>query len=230
MKTAAGLVVGTSTSLAILPLGTANNIATSLGIAEDVPQIISSWHSARRVPFDLGYARAGPKEWLIVEGIGSGFIPAGIAAARRALESADGPPSVEVATALRSFYDVLQRLEPVRRTITVDGTRVTEELLMCEVLNIRSVGPNLVLAPDAITSDGLFDVILAGIPHRMDLLDYVESRMRKSERRLSLPFYRARHVHIDAGEELHIDDERIDARGLGGIDINVTPGAATLLM
>ena len=33
---------------------------------------------------------------------------------------------------------------------------------MFEVLNIRSVEPNRVLAPDATPSDGLFDVILAG--------------------------------------------------------------------
>ena len=230
VATAATLAAGTSTPLAILPLGTANNIATSLGIDSDVGELISSWRSARRVPFDLGHVRARSKEWLFVEGAGGGLIPAGIAAAESALDSGDAHPSEEVAAAVRLFYNVLDRLEPVRRTITVDGTRLTEEWLMVEVLNIRSVGPNLVLAPDASPSDGLFDVILAEPKHRSVLLEYLQSRMDTNDRRLSLPCYRARHIHIDSCEEMHVDDERIDTCGLEGIDIGVAPGAVTLLM
>lgn len=230
VELAASLVAKTSTPLAILPLGTANNIATSLGMAADVPQLISSWHRARRVPIDFGYVRIGARERLIVEGAGGGFIPAGIAAAQRALDSADAHPAVEVAAAVQLFYDVLKKLKPVRTTMTIDGVRVSEELLMFEVLNIRSVGPNLVLAPDANPSDGLFDVILAGPEHRADLLEYLESRIRDNDLALSLPSHRARHVHIDSCDELHIDDERVDVCGLGGIDIRIAPGAATLLM
>jgi diacylglycerol kinase family enzyme len=230
VKIGVSLVAGTSTPLAVLPLGTANNIATSLGIAADVPQLISSWDRARRVPIDLGYARAGSKEWLVVEGVGGGLIPAGIAAAERALESADSHPVVEVAAAVRVFYDVLEKLTPMRRTITIDGERFSEELLMFEVLNMRSVGPNLVLAPDANLSDGLFDVILAGPAHRAELLDYLESRIDEKERRVSLPCYRARQVHIDSCEELHIDDERVDMSEAEGIEMNVAAGAAMVLM
>ncbi len=230
VETAASLVAGTPTPLAILPLGTANNIATSLGMDADIPQLISSWHRARRVPLDLGQVRARSKVWLSVEGVGGGFLPAGIAAAQRALESADAHPTVEVATAVGVFYDVMKTLKPVLRTITIDGARISEELLMFEVLNIRSVGPNLVLAPDANPSDGFFDVILAGPSHRTELLEYLESRIRQENRRLALPCHRARHVHLDSCEELHIDDERIDTCDLGGIDITVIPGAATLLI
>ncbi len=71
-----------SATLAILPLGTANNIATSLGLNAPVPELIASWSTARRVPFDLGYARAASKEWLVVEGVGGGLVPAGIARAQ----------------------------------------------------------------------------------------------------------------------------------------------------
>jgi diacylglycerol kinase (ATP) len=230
VKAAARLVAGTTTPFAILPLGTANNIAASLGIGADLPQVIASWHGARRVPFDLGHARAGSREWLVIEGVGGGLIPAGIAAAKPVLESVDAPPPVEVAAAVRFFYDALRKLQPVRRTISVDGTRLSEELLMFEVLNIPSVGPNLVLAPDANPSDGLFDVILAGPAHRTELLEYLDARIHKNDRRLSLPCYRGRHVRIDSCDGLHIDDERVDACGLGEMDISIEPGAATLLM
>ena len=237
VETAARLVAGTSIPLAILPLGTANNIATSLEIVADVPQLISSWHRARRVPFDLGRARAGSNEWLVVEGVGGGLIPAGIAAANRALESVDAHPAVEVNAAVGVFYQVLTKLKPVRMVVTIDDLSITEELLMLEVLNIRLVGPNLLLAPDASSSDGMFDVVLATPAHRSELLEYLARRMRvppaaghDTVPRLTLPRYRGRHVRIESHEEMHIDDERVDVTYAGGLDIEITPGAVTVLM
>ena len=82
VATVAGIASKTSATLAILPLGTANNIATSLGLSAPVPELIASWSTAQRVPFDLGYARAASKEWLVVEGVGGGLVPAGIARAQ----------------------------------------------------------------------------------------------------------------------------------------------------
>ena len=52
VATAAGIAAKTSAALALLPLGTANNIATSLGVSAEVTDLISSWTSARRVQFD----------------------------------------------------------------------------------------------------------------------------------------------------------------------------------
>jgi diacylglycerol kinase family enzyme len=222
--------VDASTPFAILPLGTANNIAASLNLRRDVPQLISSWERARPVPFDLGHARTQSKEWLIVEGVGGGLLPAGIAAAKPALDYAEAHPSHEVAAAVRLFSKALKELRPVRRTITVDGMPLTRDLLMFEVLNIRSVGPNLMFAPTASPSDGMFDVIMAGPEHRSDLLQYFESRSRDDDAALILPHYRARNIRVDAREELHIDDEVVDGRGLGEIDITVEPGATTVLI
>ena len=230
VASAADLVNGTSTALAILSLGTANNIAAGFGLSRDVPQLIDSWRTGRRVPFDLGRVRAGTKGWTIVEGVGGGLIPAGIAAAHRALDGADAHPSVEIDAAVRLFYDILRDLPPARRTLTMDGQRVETELILLEVLNIRSIGPNLVLAPDADPSDGWFDVVLAEPSHRTELLQYLESCLDKSHRRLSLPRHRARQVRIDSCEELHIDDERVDTCGLGALDIAIAPGAITVLM
>jgi hypothetical protein len=127
----------------------ANNIATSLRLTADVPQLISAWHRGRRMAIDAGHARSGSKDWFVLEGVGGGLLPAGIAAAERALESADAHPAVEVAAAVQLFYDVLKDLEPVRRRIAIDDRIIDKDLLMFEVLNIRSVGPNLVLGPDA---------------------------------------------------------------------------------
>jgi diacylglycerol kinase family enzyme len=230
VKRGATLAAKTRKALAILPLGTANNIAMSLGISADVPQLIASWNDARPVAIDAGRAKAGSKEWLVLEGIGGGLMPAGIAGAEQALESVDAHPVVEVAAAVRVFYEELKRLKATHRTVIIDGTRMSRDLLMFEILNVRSVGPNLVLAPEANPSDGLFDVVFAETEHRKELLAYLGALMQGQNARISLPSYRARHVHVETSETVHVDDKRVDLSGIGGIEVSVTAGAITLLM
>lgn len=230
VATAAGVASKISAALALLPLGTANNIASSLGVSGSMTDLIASWTTARRVAFDLGCAHAGSKEWLVVEGIGGGLVPSGIARAQaeRKARGEMAPPD-EVAAALRAFSQALADLQPRPWTITFDGTAITDEFLLVEVLNIGSIGPNLVFGPDADPSDGYFDVVLAQERHRDELLAYLGHRAGGRETRLSLPTHRAREVVIASCADLHIDDERVDACELGDISIQMEPAIPVLL-
>jgi diacylglycerol kinase (ATP) len=231
VATVAGIALRTSAALAILPLGTANNIATSLGVRAPAPELVASWSTARRVPFDLGLARARSKEWLVVEGIGGGLVPAGITRAQRTQKARqEMAPAAEVAAAVRSFWEALVDLEPRPWTLTVDGKQLSNEFLLVEVLNIPSIGPNLVFGPDATPSDGYFDVVMAQECHREELVTYLERRSQGRESRLALPRYRAREVALDHCTELHIDDERVDACNWGAMSIRVKPAAITVLV
>jgi diacylglycerol kinase family enzyme len=231
VATAAGIASRTSAALAILPLGTANNIATSLELPTRIPSLIASWSTATRVPFDLGWARAGSKKWLIVEGIGGGLLPAGIARVESAYrQHKPSTPSAEVDAAVRAFRDTLAELAPQPWTISIDGAQMTDEFLLVEVLNIRSVGPNLVFAPDASPSDGYFDVITAQETDRTQIETYFEQRLAGRDTRLALPRQRARHVSITSCTEMHIDDERIDTCALGPISIEIAHAAISVLL
>jgi diacylglycerol kinase (ATP) len=230
VATAAGVAAKISAALAILPLGTANNIAGSLGVTAPVRDLITSWSTARRVPFDLGCARGRTKEWLVVEGVGGGLMPAGIARAQAEQERREElPPVHEVAAAVRTFRDALVDLAPQPWSITIDGTTIADEFLLVEVLNIRSIGPNLIFGPDADPSDGYFDVILARESHRQELLAYLDQRAAGRDARLALPCHRAREVIIASCTELHIDDERVDVCALGDISIRMEPAITVLL-
>jgi diacylglycerol kinase family enzyme len=231
VATAAGIAAETSAALAILPLGTANNIATSLGLQTRVPDLIASWSNASRVPFDLGFAHAGSRKWLIVEGIGGGLVPAGIGRVEAAHQrQKPATPSDEVAAAMRAFHRTLVDLAPQAWTISIDGTQMCDEFLLVEVLNIRSVGPNLVFAPDASPSDGYFDVVTAQETHRKELETYFEHRLNGRDTRLALPQHRARRVSIASCTEMHIDDERVDTCALGPVSVEIAPAAITVLL
>jgi diacylglycerol kinase family enzyme len=229
---AAGMAAANSLPLAVLPLGTANNIARSLGLDVSLPDAIESWRHATLMPFDLGYARVGEQEHLFTEGIGGGLVPAGIAAAEASAgadDDANRHPADEVVNAVQTFHDVLTELKPSPWTIVADGHTLSGEFLLVEVLNIRSIGPNLMLSPDADASDGLFDVITAGAADRGALLHYLEQRTHGRECHLTLPVHRAREIAMQSCAGLHIDDERLDACRSGDIAIRVVPGALNVL-
>lgn len=231
VATAAAIASRSTAALAILPLGTANNIATSLGLTRPIRDLIASWPSARRVPFDLGRARTDSKEWCVVEGMGGGLVPAGIARAQAELtQNDDITPAAEVAAAVRTFRDALADLRPRRWTLTLDGDRIADDLLLVEVLNIRSIGPNLVFAPDATPSDGFFDVVMAQERHRQELMTYLERRAEDDGARLALPTRRVREVTIASCHDLHIDDERVDTCTLGEVTMRIEPAAVTVLL
>jgi hypothetical protein len=73
-------------------------------------------------------------------------------------------------------------------------------------------------------------VIVAGAKDRSQLLSYLESVSQGSNPRLRLPTYRAQLVEIDGGEELHIDDERVETPDLGPMAIGIIPNAVTVLV
>src|SRR5437762_7120358 len=69
--------------IAVLPLGTANNIAKSLGIGRPTVELVASWHIENALAF-YPIAAVGP--WgrsRIIEGVGFGAIAQAIAAVPR---------------------------------------------------------------------------------------------------------------------------------------------------
>src|SRR4030095_9668760 len=59
--------------LAILPLGTANNLARSLGFTGSVDEIRPSLHCAQSEAFDVGVARSGLQRDYFLEAAGGGL-------------------------------------------------------------------------------------------------------------------------------------------------------------
>jgi diacylglycerol kinase (ATP) len=227
---AARALAGRGRPLAILPLGTANNIARSLGIRGSPEELIDGWRQAQLRPLDIGVARSERGESRFVEAIGSGLISAGIvemerAPSRHGEEDADA----KLARAVRTYRDVLSRLRPRRWRFTADGEVVEGELLLLEVLNIASVGPNLVLSPDADPSDGHLDVVSAGEAERDEVDEYLRQRAAGCEVRMSLPTRRARRVEISGWDDMHLDDQVSHRPGGEALSIHIEAAAVQYL-
>jgi diacylglycerol kinase family enzyme len=214
--------------LAILPLGTANNVARSVGTPDSIDDAIGGWETARRVPLDLGVADGVWGRRRFVEGVGGGLISTAITDMQKRSDGDELPARSKVAGALRAISDVLSRLKPVEWTIVADGARTTGKFLLVEILNIGSIGPNLLLAPDANPSDGLFNLVMAGEEHREALSRYLQDLVDGDGHPPSVTSQRARHVTVQGATEVHVDDQILSA-GSKGVSMHVEAGALELL-
>lgn len=177
---AARAVRGRGTPLAVLPLGTANNIARSLNRLEPLDVLIDHWRRARVRYADMGVARGPWGERPFVESFGGGLVTSSIVAIDAAGIDSTSPPERRIEQAVSAFHQVLSRLTPSRWRLRMDGRRLEDDCLLVEVLNIRSVGPNFVVAPMADPFDGLFTVAVATESDREALASAVAPRRRSS--------------------------------------------------
>jgi diacylglycerol kinase (ATP) len=203
-------LTGRGAAVAVLPAGTANNVARTLDIM-DVPlaKLVAGWSTARRVRFDVGSA-AGPWGTLrFIEGVGMGLFA-------RALARADKHPILDtmdqaeakVAYAIQLLKERLEHYPPMPVEATLDGEDVSGSYVLFEAMNTRYVGPNMFLAPKAELGDGCLDVIMVTEADRERFAAYLASWQKGWLRPPELDCRRGRRLRIQwRGFETHIDDE-----------------------
>src|SRR5262249_34164485 len=72
-------LIGCGIPVAVLPMGTANNISRTLGISDlSVTELIPSWSTGRHLSWDAGKAEGPWGERVFIEGIGAGLFATAI--------------------------------------------------------------------------------------------------------------------------------------------------------
>jgi diacylglycerol kinase family enzyme len=202
-------LTGRRIPLTVLPMGTANNVARSLSISGDPARLIEGWSSWRQRSIDLGHVSAPWGDALFIEGVGFGPIVGAIATLTHvpAEPSPDGDPGQEIERDLRVLREVLADHPAHPCRIEIDGRQLSGTYLMVEAMNIRTIGPNLELAPDADLDDALLDLVLATEDDRAVLRKHVTDRLARRAERLDVPRYRGRHIRVTwPGSRVHVDD------------------------
>ena len=202
-------MTGRGIPIAVLPMGTANNISHTLGVA-DLPleQLIAGWHLARTRRLDIGVALGPWGMYRFIEGLGLGVfawtIPEADASPTLAsLEAADH----KITYALQMLKDHLQACPPIALSATLDGDDLSGEYVLFEAMNTQYIGPNLYLAPHANPGDGQLDVVMVTNSERDRLIDYLSSWQNGEFRRPHLPTRQGRRLAMRwTGFHVHIDD------------------------
>lgn len=214
--------------LAILALGTANNIATSLGIDEDPRRAIDAWQAQKVVHMDVGVVHDAAGECLFLEGVGVGLLPAGIEAGSALIPKADGDRAASIEAGRALFLDTLATLQPRQYGLTIEGTSLDEASLLVEVLNTPWVGPRVRFSEEANPADGLLSVVVAGDADREAIADHLRGPWNDERHHAQLKTWRASRVEVRGWHDYHVDDEVRVAHG-ETVAIHVLPGALPVL-
>lgn len=223
-------VAGRDVTLAVLPLGTANNIAASLGCDAPLDALIDHWPRAETRHADLGVARGPWGERRFVEAVGGGLVAQSIAAIDAQPLDQSHPPDQRIEIAIGGYLNVLSRLGAQPWSLDLDGEPVEGEFLLVEILNMRSIGPNFVVAAATDAFDGAFTVALARPDHERQLLAYWQARMAGEPASLELETHLAARVVLSAGSDLHIDDALFAWPAAGDVELAVERGVLRVLM
>jgi len=223
---------------AALPLGTANNIARSLGLMDhSIEQHVAMWPQARRLKLDLGLARGPWGEEAFIEGMGLGLFA-------WMMPLADESPKMAAITdadealsyALKMLRRLLEEHAPDHIKATLDGADISGNYLLFEALNLPYVGPNLFLAPDARPDDGLLDVVMVDEAHRDELLAAITDWQEGKSTLPRLPTRRGKLLKIEpVADNVHMDDKlwRAGDSALpnrGDIEVKLMAGAVEVLV
>jgi len=202
-------MAGRGVPLAILPIGTANNIARSLGQHErPLEELVSGWAEAGRAKLDVGVAEGPWGKRYFIEGIGFGLFAGHMAAHEDEDEPKSESASSKVDRALGRMKRAAERSEATEVHAKLDGKDISGRYLLMEALNLHYVGPNMRLALEGQPGDGEFEVVLVTEDERARFVQYLDAWRENRERLAVLPSHRGTHLQIEwTGFPLHIDDK-----------------------
>jgi len=212
-------VAGTDTPLGIVPAGTGNDLAKSLGLPVDpmVAADVVAGGSVRAVDAAL----AGEVWWACV--LGAGFDSA-VTERANSMRWPRGPRRYDLA-----ILAELRVFRPRPFTLTLDGVPVETEAVFVAVGNAPSYGAGMRIAPDAELDDGLLDVTVVGPLSRVALVRMVPTVYAGTHvAHPAVTRHRARVVGLASpGQLAYADGER-----LGPLPCSSTchPGALRVLV
>jgi diacylglycerol kinase family enzyme len=161
-----------SVPVGIVPLGTANNIARSLGIAGTPHELAECWRLGHTRRLDIGHAKCGKDDEYFIEAFGIGAIA-------QLLKKSERKTEAEGAENLREGRERLQKIlrdaDPLDVEIKIDGKALQTHVLAVEILNTPYTGPGLPVAADADPGDGKLNVVLFETRQRDALIDWLDA-------------------------------------------------------
>jgi diacylglycerol kinase (ATP) len=222
-----------TTPVTLFPIGSANNIARTLGFEDDDPgRLVLGWGQARRRPYDLGRVEVPRGMVAFVESTGGGIFAEVLSRAKRADKAGD-----KVQHGLELLREVVEE-EPLRRwELELDGDDLSGDLIAVEAMNVQETGPNVLLAPEADPGDGQLDIVLVTEEDRDAFLAYVDGRIEN--RPMGTPRMRGRRGRTLAlrppdDAALRVDDEMLaenpERDRIAIARASVDPGRLTVLV
>jgi diacylglycerol kinase (ATP) len=213
---------GPPPDLALVPAGTANNVARCLRIPLEPEAAVRVAMTGPVRPVDLIECCAGARRLVAVEGISVGFL-----ALARSRYHADN--SADVRAALAAGAAALARFHPMDVRITEHGLAETIHIGQLFVANMACFGTGLRVAPHADPRDGRLDVVALDIAGRR-AIPAMLLRLRRGthldHRGVRIWPETSLRIETRGRSPVMADTEDL---GPGPVDVRVLPGALPLV-
>lgn len=198
------------TPICLLPLGTANNIAKTLDLPLGM-EMASEAKFGDTIQFDIGRLKGLGNEDFFLEAAGFGIFPKLVSEMEKQDEEI-GTASEELDKSMQTLVKVISDYKAESAEIMADDKEITGKFLLVELMNIKFIGPNFELAPEADISDGYFDLVLVREDSRNLLLEYVRALVERKNPPHKLSSFVEKHKVKKlkmswTGKDVHVDDE-----------------------
>ncbi len=217
-------MVGRKARLGIIPTGTKNNMAKSLGIPETIEEACSLIASKNTHKLDVGRVRVkkGKKLYffeLTAIGLVAALYP-------KAKKLADGKLSDLKDAALTLLHH-----EPEAKVyLTLDDeSKIEIKAILVVVSNAPMFGDNFLVAPNASLTDGLLDISVYPNFSKAELIAYyAKIRDEGYSANEKVQRYRARKIEIKASPKMEVMADGV-MLGKGKVEIKSHPGSLWII-
>lgn len=216
----------------VIPMGTANNISKTLELhGQPVEEIMSSWKNRNTKAFDVGSINGLDKTCLFLESFGFGLFPYLMLEMEKLKLPSSMPAQQQLTTALQVLLRIVNTYEAKACSLFIDGEDYSGKYIMAEVMNTKSIGPNLLLCPDSDPGDGTFEVVVIAEEDREKLAAYLQEKINGNDPEYDFNPVKATQVEISwDGRHVHVDDEILRPAKKKKMNIALRPGLISFLV
>lgn len=219
-------LMGTQTTLGILPLGTMNNLAHALGIPQDLQAACALIGAGVPRRLDLGHIKAHeqPQVEYFMETAAVGLtaiaFPAGQAVRKGRL--AGLPAAIQK---LLNF-----KASPV--LVELDGgVTVQSQSQLITISNAPLIGFHFAIAPDAKMDDGMLDLAVYDEMNKAEILTYFMAITNgKPADNPKIRRYRSSHIRVRSARHEPIVSDKDELEDKQDFEVEILPGALSVIV
>ena len=221
IESVAEALVSKDAVLGIIPTGTRNNVALSLGIPKDIPSAVSLLRTGRKIKVDVGFSSCSALSRIFLETCSVGLFSALYPAAEDIRHGNLGGIGDFLATLISSPLAKIRLVMDSQPEIKIQGH-------VALVANLPYVGPNFQINSESSFNDGLLDVPVFTDQSKLDLLANIVQMTGGSSEDPGIRRYQAQRVEIHTNPLLPVMVDGFSL-GEGPVCIHVQQCALTVM-